>query len=134
MKWKTHLLLTSFLSLLIWTSCRDDPYKQGRILYQNFCASCHMDDGSGLQGVMPPLANADYVAENQDKLACIIRYGMEGPIVVNDTTYNQAMAGIPQLTDFEITNIINYINHSWGSDYGYMPYADVKAALEECKP
>ena len=134
MKWKTPILLTSLFSLLLWFSCRDDPYKQGRILYQNFCASCHMDDGSGLQGVMPPLANADYVAENQDRLACIIRYGMEGPIVVNDTTYNQQMAGIPQLTDFEVTNIINYINHSWGNDYGYMPYAEVKAALEECKP
>lgn len=93
-----------------------------------------MDDGSGLQGVMPPLARADYVAENQDKLACIIRYGMEGPVQVNDTTYNQQMMGIPQLTDFEVTNIINYINHSWGNDYGYMQYADVKAALEACKP
>ena len=134
MKWKTPLLLTSLLGLLIWASCRDDPYKQGRILYQNFCASCHMDDGSGLQGVMPPLAGADYVAQNQGKLACIIRYGMEGAVVVNGTTYNQQMAGIPQLTDFEITNIINYINHSWGNEYGYMRYDDVKTALEKCKP
>jgi hypothetical protein len=93
-----------------------------------------MDDGTGLQGVIPPLAHADYVAQNQGKLACIIRYGMEGEVVVNDTIYNQEMAGIPQLTDFEITNIINYINHSWGNDYNYMQYADVKKALEECKP
>lgn len=93
-----------------------------------------MDDGSGLQGVMPPLAGADYVAQNQGKLACIIRYGMEGAVVVNGTTYNQQMAGIPQLTDFEITNIINYINHSWGNEYGYMRYDDVKTALEKCKP
>lgn len=92
-----------------------------------------MDDGSGLQGIMPPLAQADYVAKNQDKLACIIRYGMEGPIIVNDTTYNQKMEGIPQLTDFEVTNIINYINHSWGNNLDYMPYATVKSRLEECK-
>lgn len=134
MRWKTPLLISSLFSLVLWVSCRDDPYKQGRILYQNFCASCHMDDGTGLQGLIPPLAHADYVAQNQDKLACIIRYGMEGPVVVNDTTYNQEMAGIPQLTDFEITNVINYINHSWGNDYDYMQYADVKEALEECKP
>lgn len=133
MRWKIPLLIASLFGLLIWVSCRDDPYKQGRILYQNYCSSCHMDDGSGLAGVIPPLAKADYVAEQQEALPCIIRYGLEGAIEVNDTAYNNPMAGIPALTGFEITNIINYINHSWGNDYGYMPYATVKEALESCE-
>ncbi len=114
-------------------SCQDNPYQQGQILYQNFCANCHMDDGSGLAGNIPPLAQADYVRENQDKLACIIRYGMEGEIVVNGTSYNNPMEGIPQLTEFEIANVINYINHAWGNDYGYVPMQDIRAALEDCE-
>ena len=92
-----------------------------------------MDDGSGLGGNIPPLANADYVRNSQEQIACIIRYGMEGEIMVNGRTYNQAMEGIPQLTDFEITNIINYINHAWGNDYGVVKLADVRSRLENCQ-
>jgi hypothetical protein len=43
------------------------------------------------------------------------------------------MAGIPQLNEFEIANIINYIHHSWGNDLGYFPLEKVRAALETCK-
>lgn len=110
-----------------------NPYKQGKILYENFCASCHMDDGSGLAANIPPLAGADYLKEAQELLPCIIRYGQQGPIVVNGVTYNNAMPGVPQLTDFEIANVINYINHAWGNDYGYMQIDEVQDILEECQ-
>ena len=43
------------------------------------------------------------------------------------------MAGVPQLTDVEIANIINYINHEWGNDNGYTTIKQVQAQLEECK-
>jgi len=120
-----------FAAILI-VACDSNPYKQGHAIYDYYCASCHMEDGSGLEGLIPPLAQADWVAENQDQLACIIRYGMEGAIVVNGKTYNQPMAGIPELRPAEITNVINYINHAWGNDYGFVPDNDVEAALEEC--
>jgi hypothetical protein len=42
------------------------------------------------------------------------------------------MAGIPQLTDFEITNVINYINTAWGNDYGYTKITEVQEALKDC--
>lgn len=92
-----------------------------------------MDDGSGLEGLIPPLANADYVQNYSSKTACIIRYGMEGEITVNGKTYNNPMEGIPQLSDTEITNVINYIHHAWGNDYGYVKFKEVKGALQECE-
>ena len=92
-----------------------------------------MDDGSGLAGNIPPLAQSDYVAQNQEQLACIIRYGMEGPIVVNGKTYQNPMAGIPELSEFEIANVINYINQAWGNDHGYVPLKEIRNSLEECK-
>lgn len=91
-----------------------------------------MTDGTGLEGNIPPLARADYLAKNPDKLACIIRYGLEEEIKVNGRTYNQPMAGISQLSDVEITNIINYINQAWGNELGYYPNSKTTEALENC--
>lgn len=130
MKFKVLLLLFSVCFAVL--SCERKPYRQGEILYQNFCANCHMDDGSGLAGNIPPLAGADFVRQNQDQLACIIRYGLEGGVVVNGIAYQNPMAGIPQLSEFEIANIINYINQAWGNDYGYLPLKDIRESLEGC--
>jgi mono/diheme cytochrome c family protein len=93
-----------------------------------------MEDGSGLEGNIPPLAQADYLADHQDQLACIIRYGQQDSIQVNGVTYYNAMPGVPQLSDFEIANVINYINHSWGNDLGYIQIDEVRASLERCDP
>jgi mono/diheme cytochrome c family protein len=117
---------------LTYVSCDDNPYKQGHALYDNVCSNCHMEDGSGLEGAIPPLASADYVEEDPLRMACIIRYGQNDTIVVNGRTYDQPMAGIRELTEFQITNIINYINHAWGNDYGVVKLEDVRALLEEC--
>ncbi len=125
------LLAASGSALL--AGCEGQPYRQGQILYQNFCANCHMDDGSGLQGNIPPLAGSDFLRQNQELIPCIIRYGQEGPIVVNGKTYNNPMAAIPQLSDIEITNIINYINHSWGNDFGYVQFETARQVLKGCE-
>ncbi|MCB0558263.1 MAG: cytochrome c [Lewinellaceae bacterium] len=128
-----NLILFLFFLSFILANCESQPHRQGEILYQNFCANCHMDDGSGLAGNIPPLAQSDYVRQNQGQLACIIRYGMEGAIVVNGKTYQNPMAGIPQLSEFEIANIVNYINQAWENDYGYLQLKAVREALEKCK-
>lgn len=123
-----------FTACLWWcTSCSNPPYEQGEILYQNFCGNCHMEDGKGLQGIIPPLAGADYVKHHPAGVACAIRKGIEGEIMVNDTLYNQPMAAIKALNDVEITNIINYICQAWGNDYGTVTLGDVKKALEACE-
>ena len=129
------ILSLSFLIgclILSFQSCQDQPYKQGAILYTNFCANCHMEDGSGLIGNIPPLAQADYVKNDPLDMACIIRKGMDGPIQVNGQDYQTPMAAITKLSEFEITNVINYINHSWGNDYGVVKLADVRSRLENC--
>jgi mono/diheme cytochrome c family protein len=126
------IILCSFFGFLFLESCKETPYAHGKILYENFCESCHMADGKGLQGVIPPLAGADYLEKYRLEIACIIRKGQKGEIVVNGQTYNQEMVGIPQLSDFEITNVINYINSAWGNDYGYTKITEVQEALETC--
>lgn len=117
-----------------WNACKQQPYGHGESLYKNFCANCHMETGEGLKGLIPPLAAADYLKNNQDQLACIIRHGMQGEIRVNGKTYDEMMLAVPELNDFEITNVINYINTSWGNNIEYMSIERVKTQLENCKP
>lgn len=125
----------AFLAIaLVSSQCEVQPYKQGEILYNIFCANCHIEDGTGLGALIPPLAQADYVQADPLAMACIIRHGIAGEMVVNGVRYEGEMAGIEKLTEFEITNIINYINQAWGNDYGVVKLAEVRAALEACAP
>ena len=132
---KSRIFLASFIIFVsyCWISCNDNPYKQGQGLYTSQCANCHMENGSGLEGAIPPLAQSDYIAEDPLRMACIIRYGQQDTIVVNGRTYNQPMAANNLLTEFQITNIINYINHAWGNDYGVVKHQDVRNLLDACE-
>ncbi|MFM7090420.1 MAG: c-type cytochrome [Bacteroidota bacterium] len=120
------------LYLLSLSSCGKTNYPQGKILYENFCVSCHMSDGSGLKSLIPTLVKADYLLENPLKTACIIRNGLKDTILVNGKVYNQEMPAIPVLSEFEIANIMNYIYSSWGNDMPYITLEDVKISLDRC--
>lgn len=127
------IALFSFGTCLWLASCANPPFAQGQNLYLTHCANCHMEDGSGLRGNIPPLAGADYLRDHQEELACIIRYGQQDTIVVNGRTYHEPMPGVPGLTEFQIANIINYINQAWGNDYGFVKVEDLRTQLEQCK-
>jgi mono/diheme cytochrome c family protein len=124
--------LTLLIFLILFTSCGNTPYPQGKILYENFCVSCHMHDGTGLKSLIPTLVKADYLLENPLKTACIIRYGLTDTIMVNGNQYTQEMEAIPVLSDFEIANIMNYIHSSWGNNMPFVTLAQVKGALDSC--
>lgn len=111
----------------------------GAKVYEGYCASCHGTEGQGYGGLVPPLAGSDYLQQNQDKLACIILYGMEGPILVNGKVYNQPMAGIgfgelglPKLSPTQIQQLINFIQSNWGNEGAKINRQQVTDALKSC--
>ena len=106
---------------------------QGAELYAIHCQSCHMENGEGLRGVIPPLAQADYLQINRASLACLIRYGAENPMVVNGITYQQAMPGNEQLTETDIANVLNYVLKSWGNTEKPLSLQEVQEQLEACE-
>ncbi len=133
MRNSTLLMAIFMLSCIgLLSRCDQTSYKQGELLYVKFCSNCHAVDGKGLKALIPPLAGADYLQRRQDQLGCIIKYGLSEKIIVNGVEFEQPMPGVPQLSDFEITNIINYINQAWGNDYGYVKIADVRNSLKNC--
>lgn len=133
-KWSTGICLSILIIyFLSFQSCGKHPYTQGQIMYENFCENCHMKDGSGLKGLIPPLANSDYLRNKSADIACIIKYGQQGTIVVNGKEYDGIMPPNPQLSTVEITNIINYINNSWGNDLGETSVKSIERHLEGCE-
>ncbi|MBI1224195.1 MAG: c-type cytochrome [Bacteroidetes bacterium] len=130
---KNSLIFTVFAALLFLASCETYPYQQGKILYTNFCENCHMADGTGLVGVIPPLAGADFLTKNGEAVPCIIRNGIKGDLDVNGRIYSTEMAGIERLTEFEITNIINYIHTSWGNEIPIVEHLQVREWLKPCE-
>lgn len=123
-----------FLTLTIWSCESASTWKQGERLYAVHCANCHMNEGQGLAKLYPPLAKADYLALADGQLACLIRHGLKGRIEVNGVEYDMAMPGVPQLSAVEITNIINFLHHSWGNDLTTITLEDVTKQLKACKP
>ena len=41
-----------------------------------------MEDGEGLQRLIPPLNSSSFISENRELLPCIIKYGIDRPIEV----------------------------------------------------
>ena len=92
-----------------------------------------MENGQGFKSLYPPLAHSDFLVENQDRIACILRQGIEGEITVNGKVYDHPMAGIPNLNPVEIHNIVNYINSSWGNKTKTLTINEIKKQLTECE-
>jgi len=90
-----------------------DSYMRGQMLYVDFCVRCHLPDGTGETGLIPPLANADFLQDIQATVQSI-KYGIHGPITVNGVIYNNTMAPMGLEND-EIADVTNYILNSWGN-------------------
>lgn len=112
-------------------ACGKTDNSQGHTLYDQHCASCHFEEGNGLRQLMPPLAGSDYLRDNPRGVVRGIRYGMKGPIVVNGVTYDEEMPGNIDLSEFQIVNIVNYINQAWGNDYGRISVEETRRWLAE---
>lgn len=92
---------------------------RGKLVYNDFCVSCHLPNGLGVKRTYPPLAGSDYLKDKQEESIKGVKFGMKGEITVNGITYNNVMAPMG-LADDEVADVMNYINNSWGNDFGEM--------------
>lgn len=110
------LVLVSLAFNTVYGQGKDltESMKQGKMVYDDFCITCHMGNGEGLLGTFPPLAKSDFLMKNRAKSIHAIKYGLQGEITVNGTKYNGVMANLG-LTDEEVAYVMNYITNSWGN-------------------
>lgn len=88
--------------------------QRGKEIYSDFCVTCHLPNGKGVEKVYPPLANSDYLKKNREASIKAIKFGLQGEITVNGKKYNSAMASLG-LSNEEIADVMNYITNSWGN-------------------
>jgi len=99
---------------------------RGKEIYTAQCLSCHMENGEGLEGVFPPLAKSDYLMADQKRAVHQILNGLSGEITVNGKTYYGDMPAF-DLTDEEVSDVLNYVQNSWGNKAKAVRPDDVKA-------
>lgn len=100
--------------------------KRGEELYISYCLSCHMDQGQGIENIYPPLAKADYLMADKNRSIDQILRGAKGEMTVNGKKYDMEMPGF-DLTDEEVSDLLNYIRNSWGNKGAAVTPADVKS-------
>ncbi len=128
-----NIILWLLLLLSLGSCGGAGTYNEGKALYQQHCANCHMDEGQGLGELYPPLAGADMLSASGAGAACWIVNGLKGPIKVNGITYDHVMPANKRLSPIEITNILNYVNNAWGNQRDFITLDEVMAALEGCQ-
>ena len=119
---KLSLLLTlglSMLSLVSFSQIQEFDLQasidRGKDVYLAQCMSCHMEGGEGIESVYPPLAKSDYLMEDKARSISTIIHGLTGEIVVNGKTYNMEMTSF-DLSDQDVSDVLNYIRNSWGNE------------------
>jgi mono/diheme cytochrome c family protein len=107
-------------------------FYEGMELYTDNCVICHSETGIPELPIFPPLKDSDYLRDNQDKIACVIKNGTKENLIVNGKTYQVKMNGFEHLSAQEVSQIINYINNSWGNENGTTSTDQVIKELQSC--
>lgn len=98
--------------MAVTLSKRNAYLARGERVYKKHCENCHGVNGEGLQRLIPPLNDLTWL--ESDSLACIIKYGIDGPIEVSGITYNSRMPSNALIENDEIADVISYIRFEFG--------------------
>lgn len=129
---KSVTAFAALLCLLVHPS-QDDleaSISRGEELYMEYCIQCHLPDGTGTEGVHPPIAGSDYLMNNPDGAIKAVKYGQQGLITVNGIEYNSYMPA-PGFEDEEIADVMNFILHRLGNESELVVTEEMVAAIEQ---
>ncbi len=116
-----------------WAGCDYQPYRQGEQLYLKQCAHCHMEDGSGLERVIPALAGNELLLESGAEVACLIRRGAQDSFLLKDRWIYGDMPPNEKLNATEISNLLNYLRNAWGNSASPLSVQAIEEALSKCE-
>jgi len=88
----------------------------GERIYLQRCSACHLTDGTGIPGQIPPLAGSAWTNGDPELPIRIVLHGMTGRVTHQGKSYEGVMPGWQgRLTPAEIAAVLTYIRSSWGN-------------------
>ena len=109
------------IALVLGTAAFAQEGGEGESVYQSNCVACHQANGQGIPGAFPPLANGHVpnllaVEGGRPYLINVLLYGLTGEITVDGNVYNGVMPAWNQLSDEQISGVLNYISTAWENE------------------
>ena len=105
----------------------------GAAVYNNYCASCHKPDGTGVTGTFPPLRKSPRVGGDKNELIRVVLHGLSGPITVDGVQYDLEMPAFNFLSDQEVADVVSYVRSAFGGKDGVVSSAEVRRIRGEGK-
>ena len=116
-----------------WQSDKKDsgviktPLLSGSQLYQQQCASCHLENGRGIPGKYPPLVGSAWVTGAPNRLAVLVLDGVKGERGADGARYAGVMpAWRTVLPPADAASLLTYIRQAWGNTAPAISAADIR--------
>lgn len=106
---------------------------RGKLLYKQYCMSCHQENGTGVPRMNPPLVKTEYVLGDKTKLIGILLNGLNEDVEINGEYYSNPMPSQAALKDQEIADILSYVRNSFGNKASTVSAAEVAAVRATIK-
>jgi mono/diheme cytochrome c family protein len=107
-------------------------YSSGALEYQTHCQNCHGANGEGLSALIPPLSDSVYLKNHKSELACYVKFGLKGAIIINGKTFDDAMPA-NDLSPVELAQVLTYIGNTFGNKLGTIDEQTVQSNLAKCQ-
>ena len=98
-------------------------FRDGEQHYLRVCATCHLADGTGREGLAASLVGSEWVRGQRRDLVRIVLDGKEGEMGLMPPQRKQ-------LSDEEISALLTYIRNAWGNEASAVSPALVKDVRE----
>ncbi len=110
----------------------DPRMKAGGAIYQDLCAACHRQDGSGVPYLIPDLKSSSSVASREPTsvLRVVIRGARTAATDAEPTAPAMPAFGW-QLDDDQVADVATYLRNSWGHAAPAVSARDARKARED---
>ncbi|PSL24543.1 c-type cytochrome [Chitinophaga ginsengisoli] len=106
---------------------------KGKVLYKQYCMTCHQENGTGVPRMNPPLVKTEYVLGDKKRLIGILLNGLNEDVEINGDYFTNPMPSQAALKDQEIADILSYVRNSFGNKASTVSVGEVTAVRATIK-
>ena len=110
-----------------------ESMERGKKVYDQYCMPCHMQDGTGVPRLNPPLVKTSYVLGDKKTIIEIVLKGFDAQVEIEGDYYQNVMAPHDFLTDEQIADVTTYVRNSFGNKASVVMPVDVKGIRSTIK-